>query len=548
MKRKIALFLAAACIVSISGCGNGSNTETVQKVEMNEPGTFPISKEKIKLTVGVEQNQTVEDWETNALTKELEEKAGVELEFEIFPAADAASKVAARVASQTALPDIMSLANTDLESHISSGTFLPVTEYYNNPNMAYYFNQRVANDAEKKEFLLRNAKSPDGEIYGVFRYTPEIGNEYPNRMWINKTWLDKLNLPIPTTTEEYYNTLKAFVENDPNGNGKKDEIGLIGSTDGWAQQPQDTLMNAFLYIDPNHDYLVPENGKLSVAYNKPEYKKGLEYLNRLVSDGLLSPLSFTQDRSQLTAIAENPEVQLIGSLTAGSLSFFTANSERKKDFVALPPLTGPDGACFATYRPTLPGTPTYITKWCKNPEVAFRLLDYMYEEKMSMWQRFGVPEVDWSSDVEGLKGVYEDSLGVKCGFKQVNNIMEVNNSLYPNVFPAYREMLSPLSIQGIATPDNPYDYTIMTASAVPFHLDKQPEEIVERITYTTDEYQQISDLLNSINTYRKESVARFIVGDKPLSEWDSYVAELESIGLEEFIKIAQKAYDRTKGE
>lgn len=150
MKRKIALFLAAACIVSISGCGNGTNTETVQKVEMNEPGTFPISKEKIKLTVGVEQNQTVEDWETNALTKELEEKAGVELEFEIFPAADAASKVAARVASQTALPDIMSLANTSLESHVTSGAFLPVTEYYNNPNMAYYFNQRVANDERKR--------------------------------------------------------------------------------------------------------------------------------------------------------------------------------------------------------------------------------------------------------------------------------------------------------------------------------------------------------------------------------------------------------------
>ncbi len=548
MKRKIALFLAAACIVSIAGCGNETNTETVQKVEMNEPGTFPIAKEKITLTIGVEQNQMVEDWKTNALTKELEEKAGVNLEFEIFPGADAASKVAARVASQTALPDIMALANTGLESHIDSGTFLPVTEYYNNPNMAYYFNQRVAEDTEKKEFLLRNAKSPDGEIYGVFRYAPEIGNEYPNRMWINKTWLDKLNLPMPTTTEEYYNTLKAFVENDPNGNGKKDEIGLIGSTDGWAQQPQDTLMNAFLYIDPSHDYLVPENGKLSVAYNKPEYKKGLEYLNRLLSDGLLSPLSFTQDRSQLAAIAENPEIQMVGSLVAGSLSLFTANSERKKDFIALPPLTGPEGACFATYRPTMPSAPTFITKWCKNPEVAFRMLDYMYDEKMSMWQRFGVPEVDWSSDVEGLKSVYEDSLGVECGFKQVNNIMDVNNSLWPNVFPAFRDMRSPMSIQGIATSENPYDYTIMTASAVPFHLDKQPEEIVERIAYTTEEYQQISDLVNSINTYRKESVARFIVGDKPFSEWDSYVAELESIGLEEFIKIAQKAYDRTKGE
>ena len=542
----LALALCVACIGTASACSNDKQANVpAQKAEMNEAGTFPISKERITLTIGVEQNQNVQDWETNALTKELEEKANVDLQFEIFPAADAASKISARIASQTKLPDILALGTTSLESYIDTGIFQPTTEYYNDPNLAYYFNQRLASSPEQKEFLLQNAKSPDGEIYGIFRYSPKIGNEYPNRMWINKTWLDKLGLPIPKTTEEYYNTLKAFVEQDPNGNGQKDEIGLIGSTNGWSQKPQDTLMNAFTYIDTRYNYLTAEEGKLSVAYTKPEYKKGLEYLNQLVTEGLLSPLSFTQDSNQLKTIAENPECQLVGSLAAGSLSFYTSDSERKKDFVPLPPLTGPDGACFATYLPTMPGTPVWITKYCENPEVAFRMLDYMYEENMSMWQRFGVPEVDWTEKVDGLKGVYEDSLGVRCGFKQINDIMGSQNSLWQNVLPSYREMLSPLSMQGIAMPDNPYDYTVLTASAVPYHMDKHPDEIINRIVYTTEETSQINDVLASLNTFRNESVARFIVGDKPFSEWESYLSELDKIGLPEFLKISQEAYERT---
>lgn len=552
MKKMLALVLAATCCLSALGltaCSNHDQEKTqVHKAEMNEPGTLPISKEKITLTIGVEQNSSIEDWETNALTKELEEKANVDLQFEVFPAADTASKISARVASQSELPDILAFGITPLESYIDSGLFMPTTEYYKDPNMAFYFNKRLESNAEEKEFMLQNAKSADGEIYGVFRYAPEVGNEYPNRMWINKTWLDKLGLPIPTTTEAYYQTLKAFAEQDPNGNGKKDEIGLIGSTNGWSQKPQDTLMNAFTYIDTRYNYLTAENGKLSVAYTKPEYKKGLEYLNKLVSEGLLSPLTFTQDSAQFKTIAENQEVQLIGSIAAGSLSFFTAESERKKDFVPLPPLTGPDGVCFATYAPTMPNLPTYITKYCKNPEVAFRLLDYMYDEKMSMWQRFGIPEVDWTSEVEGLKGVYEESLGVPCGFKQVNNIMQTNNSIYPNLLPAYRPMLDPMSIQGIAMPENPYDYTVFTANAVQYHLDKHPAEIIERILYTQDESQQINDIVASLNTFRSESVARFIVGDKPFSEWDSYSEELNKIGLEEYIEISQQAYDRTVGK
>ena len=546
MKKFLSVVLAACMLISVCGCSNNKKEENVKKVELNAPGEFPIAKEKTKITIGVQQNAMIEDWETNALTLELEEKANVDIEFIVFPSADAESKIAAMVASQTELPDILTMETVDLTVYYDTGIAIPLTDYYNNPDMAYYFNKRLENSPEEREYIINAGKSPDGENYGVMRYTPEIGNEYPFRMWINKTWLDKLDLEMPTTTDEYYDVLKAFVEKDPNGNGKKDEIGLIGSNNGWNQKPQDTLMNAFIYNDPNRYNMTVKNGKIDVVYNKPEYKKGLEYMHKLVKDGLLSPQSFTQDVVQLKSILENPEVQQVGSIVAGSMSVFTPESERKKDFVAMPPLTGPDGVCYSPYSQTVPNCNTIITKYCDNPELAFRMLDYLYDETMSVWQRFGQPGVDWDTEVSDIKGLYEDTLGIKCGFRQITNISgsTTQNSYLGNILPAYRPAMSELSIQGIARSDNKYDYTIYTADAVPLYMNKHPKELVPALAFKADEAEQVNDIKASLDTFRSESVVRFITGDKPFSEWDSYVKELEKIGLKEYIKLSQKVYDR----
>lgn len=63
-----------------------------------------------------------------------------------------------------------------------------------------------------------------------------------NKMFVYKPWLDTLNLPIPETTEEFYQTLLAFKNDDPNGNGQKDEIPLIGNISWVAWKPLVYLM------------------------------------------------------------------------------------------------------------------------------------------------------------------------------------------------------------------------------------------------------------------------------------------------------------------
>lgn len=64
---------------------------------------------------------------------------------------------------------------------------------------------------------------PDGHIYSCPQLNKTEGNLI-HHYWINKTWLDNLGLEAPTTVDELYDVLVAFRDNDPNGNGQKDEI------------------------------------------------------------------------------------------------------------------------------------------------------------------------------------------------------------------------------------------------------------------------------------------------------------------------------------
>lgn len=142
----------------------------------------------------------------------------------------------------------------------------------------------------------------DGNIYAL----PEVNDCYhcsmSQKMWIYEPWLKKLGLEMPKTTDELYNVLKAFKENDPNGNGKKDEIPLSITQKSWRSTIDAFLMNSFIYnpvYGSSSKHMFIKDGKLDVAFNKPEWREGLRYLNKLYKEGLIAPESFTQDENQL---------------------------------------------------------------------------------------------------------------------------------------------------------------------------------------------------------------------------------------------------------
>ena len=566
-RKKWTALMIAACMaaLSITGCGAkqtdqtggevSTGQETAEAVStedskdmFNESGQLPILKEKEKITIGIAQLSQVIDYDTNALTKNIEEDVNVDIEFVFFPETDAQGKFSIMANSGTEMPDIImgyDLIQQNASVYGASGLFLPLNEYYEDPDISYYFHHEIPE--EDQELMLKGVTSADGNIYAMASYYPALANEISQRYWINQTWLDKLGLDMPTTTEEFYEVLKAFKTQDPNGNGKADEIPLIGSKDGWNQRPQDFLMNAFVYANNDQKYLMVKDGKVMASYTQPEWRDGLEYMNMLCTEGLLDPMSYTQDVKQLKALLENEEVQLVGCLAAGSMSAYLPESERRVDMEPLPPLTGPEGVRYAAYSPTTIIEEMAITKYCKNPELAFRLGDYLYEESMSMMTRYGVEGVDWTREgADKEKGLYEDSLGIPCGFLILNDIWNVDqNSSWRQVGPAYRS--GSMSDQGVAANPDPKATVSMLSKAVGLYKDYTPTEYVNNLVYTVDEKEERAELYTTIKAARDEAIVRFITGDRPLSEWDDYLKELEACGLERYLEIEQSAYDRAEG-
>ncbi len=129
------------------------------------------------------------------------------------------------------------------------------------------------------------ATAPDGKIYGMPQWVDCFHCSYPDKLWMNSAWLKKLGLEQPKTTEDLRKVLQAFKTQDPNGNGKADEIPISANV-------RDSLipyfMNAFIY-DPqgqnnsggNNTTLVLNNGKVDVQANKDGWREGLRYINSL---------------------------------------------------------------------------------------------------------------------------------------------------------------------------------------------------------------------------------------------------------------------------
>ena len=559
-KKRVALLLAGMMFL-MAGCGNAATgTESApQEAVTMESGTESAAAsstestsagnngETITLTIATPTNTNLIDFDTNYMTKRIEEKFNVDIQMMELPTGeDLKQKLSLMVSSGEKLPDIimynwMSVDETYMYG--SAGAYIPLNDYFADETLSPNFHKYVSE--EDQEIMLKSFTSADGNIYGTGRFSPEAGNNYAWRAWINQTWLDNLGLEMPKTTEDFYNVLKAFKEQDPNGNGKADEIPMTGSPTGWNTNPIPWIMNAFVYTDAGRDYFYVEDGKITPSFTQEGWKEGLTYINRLVSEELLSPMAFTQDWNQVKTLAENEEAAVIGSVVAG-IPPYTAGSERYEEIDVLPPLTGPDGTCWATYIADPAYLTWVITRDCEYPELAFQIADYGFDPEMSMVSRYGEPGVNWDTNVEGLVCPYEESLGIEPGFRELENCFGVpQNSRWPDGYPAYRPLMSSMSVQGLAVdPETTSRFNILMPKSVGFYQDKHPEEVIVSYLNTAEETEELTTLKTDINTYVKESMVRFATGEMPLTEWDNYIQTLNDMGLDRYIELLQAGYDR----
>lgn len=521
------------------------------------PFTTGSAEETKVLTIALPQNANVENYDTNYLTQLLEKECNVDIQFMLLPTSleDAKSKLALMASSGEKLPDVvcMQLTNLEVAEYGSKGVFQALNDYIGDASKTPNFN---AIDEETRNAIVQAITSPDGNIYTLADYSPEDYNLTPYRCWINKTWLDNLGLETPTTTDELKAVLEAFATQDPNGNGIQDEIPLTGATSAvWGGFTPYYLMNSFIFYNANmanNGLALDADGKTVIApFTTDEWKQGLEYMNSLSEEGLLDPSMFTMDSTQFTAMLDqNPNT--VGCVCAGGWGYWTGSldSENFQDFELLAPLAGPEGTAYAATYQYTPNLYWNVTKDCEDVDLAMQAGDLLYRQDVSYTTRYGEENVDWSTDeaVTSEKvGLYQDMLGIPCKIAILDNQWsKVQNKHWYGACPHY---LSTDDYRGLDSMQNGDDNrnAVLRSTSYSMYYEAHPQ-LMPSLNYTEEEAEGISGIATDVTTYVSSSMAEFITGNRPLSDWDNYLEELDNMGLQQMIEKAQAAYDRTSAE
>jgi len=516
---------------------------------VNEPGTLPIVKEMVTLSIGVVQDPNVISYayEDNYLTKYLQDRTNVALEIELFPDIDVDQKIEIMVSSGAKLPDILfGLGMTDDRVRFrngQAGALIPLNDYYEQLAVEIKRSSIIA-DFEYED-LLKYIVSPDGNIYGLAEISNCIPDLTTHRAWFNMNFLDAVGLEIPQTQDEFVTVLRAFKELDPNGNGRSDEIPMLGSTNGWNADPITWLMQQYIYVNNKSDrYMLIENGALDVAYDKPEWRDGLRFTKSLIDEGLLSTLSFTQDYTAYRGMVAADE-QIVGLGVSGSISGFGQNIQYHEGADAI---LGPNGSRYTVYTPGLPWTYLAITKYCEDPVVAFLWCCSHYSDELyQIIYQYGEPDVNWEYSKPGTIGMYE-GLGIPALFRVTKICYGEPSSSHwqhgPLPFVAQKRI-----INGMESDGNENNNELKNAKAVTRLAQYVPDlsKIFVKNIYTPDEIDQTSEIRTNLRLYIDEASVLFVTGALDIEkDWDAYLQELNNLKYKEILAVDQEAYTRTQ--
>lgn len=557
MTKFVQILCVTLIMMMIAGCAYaGAPTDPA----LNPIGTLPLVKEDTTITFGLIQSSYVLDFEENALTKMIEEKTGLNIEFKIYPEVDAETKLMMDVIAGAELPDVLCFGIKDatLRNQLANaGALLALDDFFDaETGIADQYYAACEKHGVDPAFPINMLRSADGKIYCMPTYGQYLTTMYDYRAYINQDWLDVLGLEVPTTIDELTQVLIAFRDGDPNGNGIKDEIPMTGADAknlSSIDNPMTWLQDLFIYRDKSNNLYLPlsdTDGKLDVSYDKEEYREMLKYVNMLVREDLLDEAAFTQTRSEMRAQLQ-ADVQTIGMMF-GSANGFGQNIG---SWTPIEMPVGYYGKQIVTVGAPVPGTTWSITTACKNPEVAFLLASLGYDDSLGdyFWvysARFGEKDVDWKYAQEGDVSILQE-LDIKPSLQVLNITWGTESTSH------WQEVAFPYIFSGsyaieVFDGNEAYGERLHGRSvAMNIKHAPDPSDVVPNsLLYTDEERDEWDEVRSALKSYLTEAEALFAVGQyDPNSDadWNNFLNELEVLRYKELLELDQVVYNRTMG-
>ncbi len=519
-----AVSLAIATSLALTGCSSGSdanNKETASPSASSSQASggvsasgFPIVAEPIKLKMFTRIAPVNGPFKDMPVFQDYEKMSNIQVEFIEAPTDGFAEKKNLLFASNE-LPDAIYRSGlTPLEAtrYGSAGQLIPleglVDEYA--PNLKALMDEYPE--------IRAGITTPEGHIYAIPGIVT-LAAARTDKKWINQAWLEKLNLKTPETTEELHETLIAFRDGDPNGNGQKDEIPMTAR----AGLVVVTMMSGSFGLDQQLGYNINiDNDQVQIWMGNERNKEMLVYLNKLYKEKLLDPELFA-----------HKEADFLAKQGSGKAGFFFDQTNNnflpiQDQYTGIAPPAGPQGDRLQAQ--TAPIARDFgafaITNVNKYPEATMRWIDYFYSDEGSTLLRFGR---------EGEHYVKKDGIPY---YTEEYAKAENQPKITPYAGGGAPHLISDLVASYINPPQ------VQEAQ-------KQLDPYMPKVKYGAPMFdeetaQRVNILRNDIDKYYEEQSTKFIAGALSFDKWEEFQSTLNKMGIEELQQLYQDAYDKVK--
>ena len=405
------------------------------------------------------------------------------------------------------------------------GAFLPLNDLIDKhaPYIKAFFDERPS--------IRQSITADDKNIYYI-PYLPD--GKFARAYWLRTDWLDALNLEVPATVEEFEAVLRAFRNQDPNGNGIKDEIPYF------ARHWQELIRLVTLFGGRStgsgeyHDFMI-EDDEIQHPYSAEGYRDGIHHLAEWYADGLIDPQIFTRGVSSREELLGND----LGGATHdwfASTSTFNDLSDEIDGFefrVIAPPANVNGVRLEENRRPPVRSDGWAIGGMNKNPVETIKYFDFWFSPKGRRLVNFGIEGEQY--DLINEEAVFRPDFLKK---KPVNDgLYELGAQLTARgFFQDYRyeeQWLNEFAKEGIAMYEKG-DYLIDDFLGVQFNEK-------EKTVY--------NKYWSPIRTFMLGQQKAWILGESDvLEDWDHYLTKLDDMGLGLVLDVMQSAHARQYGD
>lgn len=446
--------------------------------------------------------------------KTMGETLGIYLDFELISGtAEEYNEVLNLRLTSGDLPDLFYAPISVVAKYYTQGVVRQLDELLES-------NGRNVLAAIEEAGITKNSRADDGHFYAVplieESSTMECGG------WINKRWMDACGITeVPTTTDELYDVLVKFKETMPEG--------TIPLTRGPWYELADQFFRYFgTYHHRNWVMYNEDDGYVyGPYYYKEEMRDALTYLHKLYDEKLLDQEYIDRDDESLRALSINDETGFFITWSDHAPAVCAGGSDGT-DYIPVPPLKAPNGNCYTGIKPAKGMSFSISGKASdETAEKVMEMLDYIYGPEGETLFCWGV-EGETYTIVDGEPQFVDAIMNHEIGALNGRRTFGIEPVTAPHIatWEGWAAVLTPECVAQVEM-------------GLPYIMPQQPE-----LVGTEEEETELANIMADVEKYTKDSLAQFITGGRPMSEFDQFIADLEGMNIQRAHEINAAKFQR----